>query len=777
MGKKFCYLEGKATPPTTTSRIGGKDHRGRGDKDQVSGEEDDEDDGRDRQTMFPQQSTTVKRVMSQLAHGYLKLVHRIEDKEPDRAVGGTVWEGRQPPQSPQSAQSPQPPTEDEISTSSEEYPPRGSVGFVDLFRRSLHFEKMGLPVTALELYSMDYLERRKGETRMQGGFLNDQHSLENHDTIALRRKSSYKVTAGGSTRLESSFHSRRLNWKGQTPPKEKQFLKIQNLETENKRDSLLKHKLENQGSIFDNKEVEMADQKRGPYRNNNRKDGMRQRSYSRSSSPEPVLSWNYAKTNIHEEDKKEEVVAPRYQSRRSTVPVLKALVQPRSISYSEEALAERWERESASSCSCEEEPKSKRSFVTVMQKTTPRRSCLKKPKLDHNAGSRSSSPGRSLAGYEADSELQTSRHSSEGQYQDLESDTLTAVWKMPIYYCKKPPSHGLYRLGSALKYQPIDRLDAGCLTTPLFEEDDDLDRAKYFAGEFAKLTLDEQRQDLAFRLGQVRLLQDMSDEEYRQRIVAQGFVVRPIVRLGEKHPCPFGRRRCPMVRNEHLLIHYLEYHGDTSVQVTETFEENRLLVVFEPKNLDLGRNTCISVLVYGGVRGRHCTLPIRRFMPTPNKDLPESFANLEGCLPLFVMICRNRPESRRRVRFRDIAGGCHGDTDSDYPVTPDDESDVLTLWMMSMDLPQPIHCMITVFNRRLDASVSSILKVRGLRKSHQCRAVMQSRHYHMRLGGKDLKILTNNNTESLYLEVTIKEYAGLFPLQGHTCRAHSHHRN
>ncbi|KAH8318223.1 hypothetical protein KR074_011499 [Drosophila pseudoananassae] len=760
MGKKFCYLEGKATPPTTTSRIDGNDHRGRGDKDQVSGEEDDEDDGRDRMTMFPQQPTAVKRVMSQLAHGYLKLVHRIEGSELDRAVGGMVWERRQSLQSPHSPQSAQPPTEDEISTTSEEYPPR-SVGFVDLFRRSLHFEKMGLPVTALELYSMDYLERRKGETRMQGGFL-DNHSLENigENTVALRRKSSEKVTAGGlETRLESSFHSRRLNWKGQTPdPEGKQILKIPSLETENKRDSLLKHKLENQGYIFEKKDVEMEDQKQGPTRNNKKKDVRMHRGRFRSSSPEPVLSWKYAKMNIRDGGRREEAVAPRYKARRSLTPELAVVMQPRNIIYSEEILAERWERESVSS-SCSKALQGKSSSEMVMKKTTPRRSCLKKTQMDHNVGSRSSSAGRTMAGYEADSELFTARPSTKDHNQ--EPDTLVEVWKKTILYCENPPSRGLYRLGAALKYQPIDRLDAGCLKTPLFEEDDDVERTKYFVREFAKLTLEEQRQDLEFRLGQVRLLQDMSDQEYRQHIASQGFLVKPIVNLAEKYPCPFGQCRYPLVTNEFLLGHYLHYHSDTGVQVTESFEDNRLLIVFDPKNVTIGRNACISVLIYGGVRGRRCTLPIRRFMPTTNKDLPYSFDCYEGCLPMFLMIYRNRPESGRRVRFQDVAG--HGGTDED--------SDDLTMWMMSMDLPQPIHCVMTIFNRRLDASVSSILKVSGLRKSHDHRAVMQSRHYYMRLGGKDLRMLTNNNTEPLYLEVAVKEYAGLFPLRGHSCTA------
>lgn len=796
--------------------------------------------------------------MSHLAHGYLKLVHRIEGGRPspelDRAVGGsTVWEGRTSRRS-------RPPTEDEITDDSSEEQRATTVGFVDLFRRSLHFEKMGLPLTALELYSMECRERGRKQraARMQGGYLDEGRlekkldqdgtttdtppqpggggfdfkklqlsvALPERRNVALRRKSNGKVTAGESTRPEISFQPRRVSQTGQAnrPANGDTFLKIfsrPETETETEHKRVCNHKFGNQGSTLEMEACEQRVAKQHhPYkhisypRNPRNKDiHQDEQEYSRSVSPEPVLNCRYAKMNIREADGMEEVVAPpppRYQVPRHPVsPVMKVLVAPRNIKYSEEALAERWKRETLQgqpSCSKDAAPsKAKMRSVRVLLKTTPRRPA----ELD-----RSSSPGMSLAGYEADSELFTSKreqqpaasHTSEElelEEEDLEPepepvsnkgimqpDTLTEVWAKPVHYCPEPPSHGLYRLGDGLKYQPIDRLDAGCLKTPLFDAEDDVERTRYFVSEFSKLTLDEQRKDIEFRLGQLRLLQDTSDREYRRHILAQGFVVKPILTRGERYPCPFGQDQCPLVMNEYLLGHFLRDHSEPGVQVRESFEENRLLIIFNPTSMEIGRNACMSVMVYGGVRGRQCTLPIRRFMPGCNKDLPKSFACYEGHLPLFVMICRNRRshlESGRKVRYR----GHHQDTDSeDSPSAAEadaadeeeeeeeeEDSDVLTLWMASVDLPQPIHAVMTVFNRRLDASVSSILKVRGLRKSHDCRVFMQSSRHFMRLGGKDLKILTNNNTEPLYLEVTIKEYVGLFPLQNHSCKSHNYHYN
>ncbi|EDV38408.1 uncharacterized protein Dana_GF21866 [Drosophila ananassae] len=861
MGKKFCYSELKATAQTA-SRIGCS----RLEKDQIFEEEEEEEDEEEEEegeregnsraisSIFGEKPTAVKRVMSHLAHGYLKLVHRIEGGRPspelDRAVGGsTVWERRTSRRS-------RPPTEDEITDDSSEEQRATTVGFVDLFRRSLHFEKMGLPLTALELYSMECRERGRKQraARMQGGYQDEgrlEKKLDQEGTttdtppqpggggfdfeklqlpvalperrnVALRRKSNGKVTAGESTRPEISFQPRRVSQTGQAnrPANGDTFLKIfSRPETETEHKRVCNHKFGNQGSTHEMEACEQRVAKQHhPYkhisypRNPRTKDILQdEQEYSRSVSPEPVLNCRYAKMNIREADGMEEVVAPpppRYQVPRHPVsPVMKVLVAPRNIKYSEEALAERWKRETLQgqpSCSKDAAPsKAKMRSVRVLLKTTPRRPA----ELD-----RSSSPGMSLAGYEADSELFTSKreqqpaasHTSEElelEEEDLEPepepvsnkgimqpDTLTEVWAKPVHYCPEPPSHGLYRLGDGLKYQPIDRLDAGCLKTPLFDAEDDVERTRYFVNEFSKLTLDEQRKDIEFRLGQLRLLQDTSDREYRRHILAQGFVVKPILTRGERYPCPFGQDQCPLVMNECLLGHFLRDHSEPGVQVRESFEENRLLIIFNPTSMEIGRNACMSVMVYGGVRGRQCTLPIRRFMPGCNKDLPKSFACYEGHLPLFVMICRNRRshlESGRKVRYR----GHHQDTDSEDSTAADadaadeeeeeeeEDSDVLTLWMASVDLPQPIHAVMTVFNRRLDASVSSILKVRGLRKSHDCRVFMQSSRHFMRLGGKDLKILTNNNTEPLYLEVTIKEYVGLFPLQNHSCKSHNHHNH
>ncbi|KAH8409090.1 hypothetical protein KR009_006748, partial [Drosophila setifemur] len=199
------------------------------------------------------------------------------------------------------------------------------------------------------------------------------------------------------------------------------------------------------------------------------------------------------------------------------------------------------------------------------------------------------------------------------------------------------------------------------------------------------------------------------------------------------------------VKNEHLLGHFLRHHlGGSGIELREVFEGNRLLIVFNPTAFDLGQNSCMSVLLYGGVKNRPCTLPITRFMPTYNGQLPMAFGRFAGHLPLFVMISRNRLRNAcgRKVRFQDL------------------DEEVFALWMATMDLPQPIYAVLTVFNRRLDATVSSIMKVRGLKKSPNCQQFLNYSRQYMRLREQDLKILTNNHTEPLYLEVSVKEYAG-----------------
>ncbi|KAI8034622.1 hypothetical protein M5D96_012584 [Drosophila gunungcola] len=311
---------------------------------------------------------------------------------------------------------------------------------------------------------------------------------------------------------------------------------------------------------------------------------------------------------------------------------------------------------------------------------------------------------------------------------------------------------GLYSQGDKLKFQPIDRLDVGCASLPLFKESEETgERTQYFVTEFDRLSHAERVQDIELRMVQLRLLQFTSDQEYFRHFRDQRGIFKPVLTNSVKYGCPLNHHHCPAVMNATLLSHFVSQHlNEPGVELREVFESDRVLIIFRPQAFQLGKNTCMSVLVYGGIRREPCTLPVQRFMPTQNIHLPEAFVRYSGHLPLFVMICRNRLSSwkGKKVRFEGL---------------DEDDKDTVALWMASMDLAQPVHVVMTIINRRLDITRSSIMKVRELRKSHDCLEFMPSSRQYMRLCDQDLRVLTNDHTEPLYLEISVKEYAGVFP--------------
>ncbi|XP_037724891.1 uncharacterized protein LOC119556635 isoform X2 [Drosophila subpulchrella] len=376
--------------------------------------------------------------------------------------------------------------------------------------------------------------------------------------------------------------------------------------------------------------------------------------------------------------------------------------------------------------------------LKALLKSEPTKSCLKKP----------ADPVDDPNPDPDDTEQLVPLHSN---------DTFTEVWintelgRGHLDH-QKQCLGGLYGQADKLKYQPLDRLYAGCAGLPLFKKSDEtLARTQYFVTEFDKQSRAERMQDIKLRMGQVRWLQATSDREYRKHFADHKMGFKPVLSNSVKYVCPSNNCECPTVMNATLLGHFLSQHLDESgIELREIFKDQRVLMVFSPKDFDLGQNTCVSVIVYGGVRGKPCTLPAARFMPTRNKELPEPYQHFDNHLPLFVMICRNRLSSLegrgRRVRFEGL-----------------DDEDVLALWMVSMDLPRPVHVVMTVINRRLDITRSSIMKVRGLHKSHNCLDFMPHSQQYMRLNDHDLRVLTNDHTEPVYMEIAVKEYGGIFP--------------
>ncbi|XP_016954425.1 uncharacterized protein LOC108027492 [Drosophila biarmipes] len=854
MGKKFCYSE-LATACQAEPSIENKRSHRQGNRDcplkkDPDAQEEEVDEDFESVAKPPQ----IKGVLGNLANGYLRLVHQIQvhlsppppvpvQVEQKREVGGEIPKG--------------PVIEDDISPSSEDGT-GPSIGFVDLFRRSFHFECLGIPLTPLELFSMECQKAKEPKGRILGGFrsgLEVEEPAKNPETydspptpkaIENIRNESEHLESGKDDFLGDT-HFNRLSTAELAPYSPKfrsRFLgkfPHANLSKESPKRSSSQTLAHFPVSYFrsarssfsppkntvvhlpSQDSVQLSDQSRNhspiktrrrvkfPAQSSNKALGKPskvpkkpqsgsgfQSGKKKSTSPEnqkisnccelPKNTCEMDFRGSNEPSCSSRACLSKRKGTNTKVNVsnmclssrwlpcgsegkhfragrchnvvihgtskskdLETILPPRSLkdchSSGSEAfqndnhtigLKDRRTPESVKSSSVKESDRR----LKALLKSEPTKSCLRKPADPIDDPNPTPDPDPD------DTEQLVSLHYN---------DTFTEVW-INSELGRGHLDHrnqcfgGLYSQADKLKYQPLDRLDAGCAGLPLFKKSDEtLARTQYFVSEFDKQSRAERMQDIKLRMGQLRWLQATSDRAYRKHFEDHKMAFKPVLSNSVKYVCPAHNCGCPTVMNATLLGHFLSQHLDESgIELREIFEDQRVLMIFSPKNFDLGQNTCVSVIVYGGVRGRPCTLPAARFMPTRNLELPEPYQHFDNHLPLFVMICRNRLSTlegrRRRVRFEGL-----------------DDEDVLALWMVSMDLPRPVHVLMTVINRRLDITRSSIMKVRGLHKSHNCLDFMPHSQQYMRLSDRDLRVLTNDHTEPIYMEIAVKEYGGVYP--------------
>ncbi|XP_017073707.1 uncharacterized protein LOC108109641 [Drosophila eugracilis] len=879
MGKKFCYTDLKAATQTEPRIKNGNGHR-RGSLDSQLerdiGAEQEEDDGDDAMVFGNARNPLQKNnALDSMANGYLQLVHQIEahlytppslvEVGEKREEGGEIRGSSQ--------------TEDEISQSSEDSS-QLKIGFVDLFRRSLHFESLGIPLTPLELYSMEFQRSEKQEGRILGGY----RPGTKEQKISRETSSSHPSELIKNTYQPPSFTG--MNFRSSNPKYMENFQDKSQPDLERER-------------IFEDEDVELS--KYAPKFNSRFLESLPdaspiRRLPKRSSSPDldhcPGSHFKPTTSSLRLPPKKpnpspivqepsqysikfseqthfpnpiqdsinfleqSEFLYPVKSQRSTKVPVQnpskvpgkkdnaerkrhsKCAIQTgrkRSVSpenrkaYSnscEKSLKMdfRGSREPSDSPKCSRSkkkgtwtkmnvsklslnsrwvpynPESKpnrtkpsntcplhghsssrqRKPLTLETLLAPRRlrNCsdgelfqngthqlnfrgkrtpdpVKSSNLDvfdkHLKGLLKSEPKKSCLKKSSNPVSET-----ECNMVPLHSDTFTDVWKQSRlgreYSQRKQRNGGLYSRADKLRFETIDRLDAGSAGLPLFKDSDQtMERTQYFVSEFDKMSRAERRHDLELRMAQLRWVQCTSDKKYRKHFRKQEIKVKPVDTNSEQFLCPFGHDHCPKVMNATLLGHFVSQHlDDPGVELREIFEDERTLIIFSPKAFELGINTCMSVLVYGGVRDQPCSLPGARFMPTRNINLSKAYAHFDMHLPLFVVICRNRLSSieGKKVRFDDLEKG---------------DEDVLALWMVSMDLPISVHVLMTILNRRMDITRSSIMKVRGIHKSHNSQEFMHTSKQYMRLTDRDLRVLTNNHTEPIYMEISVKEYAGIYP--------------
>lgn len=337
------------------------------------------------------------------------------------------------------------------------------------------------------------------------------------------------------------------------------------------------------------------------------------------------------------------------------------------------------------------------------------------------------------------------------------TDTLNDIWFDPDA-CKVSRSSG-----SRLPQWPIDLQHGSWEGTAQLDAADKraaLLRSEKYAAMYRKLSHKKRAQSIVTRLQQLRRYQEKSDRHYHRSLLAsdafkkrhQVTRTRQRQSLGcQLHECPMRSPGCSPVSNEMLLAHFLAVHlSEPRLAPIEVGNSDQLLIKFTPKVFSISRNVCLSMIVYAREGD---TQPV-----ICNMGLATEYAQHAGHIPLFVLACRTRLTGEPRQQQQQVlSASCLGGEEIG--------ENVLALWMVGLEMPQPLHVHMAVFNYRLDIIRSAIVPVRGLRKCHNSgRFLTKSKNY-LRLNGHDLHLLTENFREHIYLELTLRDYTLLDPPQ------------
>ncbi|XP_034118550.1 uncharacterized protein LOC117577747 isoform X2 [Drosophila albomicans] len=311
-------------------------------------------------------------------------------------------------------------------------------------------------------------------------------------------------------------------------------------------------------------------------------------------------------------------------------------------------------------------------------------------------------------------------------------DELSEVWYNPYAYQQVTVEN---RSSLFAEFKSIDAQQTGHKGAPVLDAraaELALQRVKYLNNRYELLQPEERTIELAQRLRQLRFfLEKAKHKFYKQLKIVES---RTRVRQQLLYDCPMhAAEKCAKVMNETLLAHFIgaHLHQAPGLRLNEISDHSKQLIKFKPVTFSRTSNICMSIALLDEFR--HSTIP----STIHNEGLSLAYRQYANYLPFFVMA--------RRIWLP---------TES----VEEDGENAMALWIVSLDLAQCIYAHLTVFNRRLDVSRCGIVRVRGLSSNHKPEEFMAQSTNYLRLTAQDLRVLTNNYKECIYMEVYFREF-------------------
>lgn len=195
--------------------------------------------------------------------------------------------------------------------------------------------------------------------------------------------------------------------------------------------------------------------------------------------------------------------------------------------------------------------------------------------------------------------------------------------------------------------------------------------------------------------------------------------------------------KCPLtkceenVSNSTLLSHLLKVHKhvDNGIAVKEVKagEKVSLRVPMTDAYLEIEKNVCLGILVYGMEEVKHS-----------NELLSMESESYQHHIPILIMTCRGNYVKL----FND---------DADF-IDPD--ANFLTIWLVmpETESKQKISAKLTVFDEDLKKSLSSLIRVRHAKDSQEVRQFMQTETDFLTINSGFLHQITTK--EKIYVEIS-----------------------
>uniref|UniRef100_A0A1I8PY28 DUF4729 domain-containing protein n=1 Tax=Stomoxys calcitrans TaxID=35570 RepID=A0A1I8PY28_STOCA len=212
--------------------------------------------------------------------------------------------------------------------------------------------------------------------------------------------------------------------------------------------------------------------------------------------------------------------------------------------------------------------------------------------------------------------------------------------------------------------------------------------------------------------------------------------------------CPISACKC-LLGVSSVLSHILRDHHD-EIKCQEIYLGNSCDLLFNPKDMIYGKNICLGVLAYGGATGERSNRPAERGICLSNAFLPMEHEHLNAHFPILIMACRTSWTS-----YLAYPKGSRNDQTS---TNENPMAELFLIWLTSVQTTKPIHCTLTVYDKLLSASRSSIMRIRNLSDTQNPSKFMSKEVDYMRLCHGDIEILSQRREEPIHMEIVINEY-------------------